>query len=68
MTSENKRQSPENYFLDTVRKKAEFLINYGSATGRNSILSIGLLMFISVAGFEISQISINKLKNFISKK
>lgn len=68
MTIEKTGQNPENYFLDTVKKKAEFLINYGSATGRNSILSVGLLMFLSVAGFEVSQISINKLKNFISKK
>lgn len=68
MTAENNIfNKPElrTKIFDAIKSKANFLIGYGSATGRNSILTIGLIMIISVSGFELTELS---LKKIIQKK
>lgn len=57
----NNNSEKRNKFVDAIKSKAKFLIDYGSATGRNSVLSIGLIMIISVAGFEFTELSLRKI-------
>ena len=68
MSIENNFPEKKYRIIDGIKNKANLLINYGSATGRNTIFSIGLIVFISVAGFEISEISLKKIKEALKKK